>query len=53
MLLVDYLLMVNSCEYPMKIVLFILTNREALNFKLCITNFELYITKLQCTSHGV
>ena len=38
----------------MKIVLlFILTNHEALNFKLCITNFKLYITKLQCTSHAV
>ena len=38
----------------MKIVLlFILTNHEALNFRLCITNFKLYITKLQRTSHAV
>ena len=38
----------------MKIVLlFILTNREALNFKLCISNFKLNITKLQCTSRAV
>ena len=38
----------------MKIVLlFILANHEALNFKLCITNFKLYITKLQCTSRAV
>ena len=44
--IVFYLLIDNSCEYPMKIVLLsILTNHEALNFKL-------YITKLQCTSRA-
>ena len=38
----------------MKIILLsILTNHEALNFKLYITNFELYIMKLQCTSRTV
>ena len=38
----------------MKIVLLsILTNHEALNFKLYITNFKLYITKLQGTSRAV
>ena len=38
----------------MKIVLlFILTNDEALNCKLCIKNFKLYITKLRCTLRAV
>ena len=40
---VFYLLIDNSCEQPMKIVLLsVLTNHEALNFKLYITNFKLY-----------
>ena len=51
---VFHLLIVNSCEQPMKIVLLsILTNYKALNFKLYITNFKLYITKLPCTSRAV
>ena len=41
-LTVFYLLIDNSCEQPMKIVLLsILTNHEALNFKLYIANFRL------------
>ena len=53
-LTVFYLLIGNSFEQPMKIVLLsILTNHEALNFKLNMTNFKLYITKLQCTSRAV
>ena len=51
---VFYPLIDNSCEYPMKIVLLsILTNHDALNFKSYLTNFKLYIMKLQCTSRAV
>ena len=50
---VFYLLIDNSCEWLMKIIPSILTNHEALNFKSYIMNFNLYITKLQCTSRAV